>query len=51
LEYGEKEKYDTNSGGKRHGGVKNVGVNSVNGDAKKGDDNREFGDDTGQNIE
>lgn len=38
LEYREEEEDKTDDGGQRDCGVKNPGVNSINGDSKEGDD-------------
>lgn len=51
LKHGEKEKDDADGTGEYHGGVKNVGVDAVHGDAKEGDDNRDLGGDAGHYIE
>ena len=51
LEHGEKEENDANGSGQYHGGVEDVGVDTVHGDAEEGDDNRELGDNTGQHVE
>ena len=51
LEDGEEEKDGAHDRGQDHGGVKNVGVDAVHGDAEQGDDDRDLGGDTCQDVE
>lgn len=51
LEQSKEEENETNGSGQGYSSVKNVGVDAIDSDAKEGDDNRDFGDDAGQNIE
>jgi hypothetical protein len=45
LEQGKEEENEANGSGEDHGGVENVGVDTIDGDAEEGDDDGDLCDD------
>lgn len=50
LEDGEKEEQQPDNDCYRHGDVENGNVDAMDGDAKQGEDNRDFRNDTGEDV-
>ena len=51
LEDGEKEEQETDDNRDRHGGVENNDVEAIDGDPEEGEDNGDFGQNAGEDVE
>jgi hypothetical protein len=47
----EEQEDHTDRGGHRNSGVEDPGMDTINGNAQQGDDNRDFGEDTSNHVE